>query len=156
MSDYTMVSAPESQIVPDEKVLHQVSTVEPLAAKQFAIEVARVLADTRCHQVVILDVTGISPITDFLVIASGTSPRQMKSASDAAEELGDSVGYKTLSRVVESSQWIVEDFVDVIVHVFSQDARYYYDLDNLWGDARRVEWERPAGEDSVAPREKSG
>ena len=43
--------------------------------------------------------------------------------------------------VGESAQWVVLDFVDVVVHVFSQDARHYYDLDNLWGDARRVEWE---------------
>jgi len=114
-----------------------------LTAKQFAIEVARVLADTRCHQVRVLDVGGISPVTDFLVLCSGTSPRQMKSASDAAEELGDGVGYRTLTRVADSAQWIVQDFVDVVVHVFSQDARYYYDLDNLWGDARKVEWERP-------------
>src|ERR1700722_15023700 len=145
MSDHMMsVTAPDNQILPGEQASNGVSTSEPLAAKQFAIEVARVLADTRCHQVSILDVTGISPITDFLVVASGTSPRQMKSASDAAEELGDSVGYKTLSRVVESGQWIVQAFVDVVVHVFSQDARYYYDLDNLWGDARRVAWERQA------------
>jgi ribosome-associated protein len=142
MSDHTMVTAPESQVLPDENGTQSAVAPQPLAAKQFAVEVARVLADTRCHQVSILDVTGISPITDFLVLASGTSPRQMKSASDAAEEFGGTVGYKTLSRVVESSQWIVQDFVDVIVHVFSQDARGYYDLDNLWGDARRVEWER--------------
>jgi ribosome-associated protein len=145
MSDHTMaVTASETQgSTTGEQALQHVATPDPLTAKQFAIEVARALADTRCHQVSILDVSGISHITDFLVLASGTSPRQMKSASDAAEELGDTVGYKTLSRVVESTQWIVEDFVDVVVHVFSQDARYYYDLDNLWGDARRVDWERP-------------
>lgn len=148
MSDYTMaVTALENQALPGEQAPHCLPTPEPLAAKQFAIQVARVLADTRCHQVAILDVSGISPITDFLVLASGTSPRQMKSASDAAVELGDTVGYKTLSRVVESTQWIVQDFVDVVVHVFSQDARDYYGLDNLWGDARRVDWEQPTGND---------
>jgi ribosome-associated protein len=144
MSDLTVsVTVPETQALSREQASQCVSTQEPMAARQFAIEVARILADTRCHQVSILDVSGISPITDFLVLASGTSPRQMKSASGAAEEFGETVGYQTLSRVVESSQWIVEDFVDVIVHVFSQDARYYYDLDSLWGDARRVQWERP-------------
>ena len=117
----------------------------PPAARDFAVEVARVLSDTRCHQVTVLDVRGISPITDFLVLGTGTSPRQMKSASDAAEEFGETVGYHTLTRVADSAQWIIQDFVDVVVHVFSQDARYYYDLDNLWGDARRVEWERAAG-----------
>ncbi len=144
------VTVPETQALPHEQASQGVCAPEPMPAKQFAIEVARALADTRCHQVVVLDVTGISPITDFLVLSSGTSPRQMKSASDAAEELGDAVGYKTLSRVLESSQWIVQDFVDVVVHVFSQDARYYYDLDNLWGDARSVEWERPAANDKKA------
>jgi ribosome-associated protein len=143
------ISAPETQALPGDQAHQNVSTPEPLTAKQFAIEAARVLADTRCHQVCVLDVTGISPVTDFLVVASGTSPRQMKSASDAAEEFGDSVGYKTLTRVVESTQWIVQDFVDVIVHVFSQDARYYYDLDNLWGDARPVEWKRQGADDKV-------
>lgn len=142
MSDNTMVTATESFALPVENI----SRAAPLAARQFAVEVARILADTRCHQVIILDVGGTSPITDFLVLASGTSPRQMKAATDAAEEFGETVGYKTLSRVLQSNQWIVEDFVDVVVHVFSQDARYYYDLDNLWGDARRVDWERPAND----------
>jgi ribosome-associated protein len=116
-----------------------------VGARDFAVEVARLLADTRCHQVAVLDVTGISPVTDYLVLSSGTSPRQMKSATEAAEEYGDSVGYRPLGQVVDSAHWVVMDFVDVVVHVFSQDARHYYDLDNLWGDARRVEWERVAG-----------
>src|SRR5580704_6340970 len=112
MSDHTMVTERESRTLPGGRTSRGVATPKPLPARQFAIEVARILADTRCHQVVILDVAGISPVTDFLVLASGTSPRQMKSASDAAEELGDAIGYKTLSRVVESSQWIVQDFFD--------------------------------------------
>jgi ribosome-associated protein len=151
MSNYTMAAtAPDMQASTDDHVLGGIAPT-PMAAKDFAIEAARILADTRCHQVAVLDVTGISPITDFLVVASGTSPRQMKSASEAAEEFGATVGYKTLSRVTDSAQWIVEDFVDVVIHVFSQDARYYYDLDNLWGDARRVAWERPE-KDSAAAR----
>ncbi len=116
-----------------------------MPARQFAIEAARVLADTRCHNLSVLDVSGISPVTDFLVIATGTSPRQMKSACDAAEEYGEPLGHRTLARSGDDSgQWILMDFVDVVVHCFNQDARLYYDLDNLWGDARVVEWERPA------------
>ena len=42
----------------------------------------------------------------------------------------------------DSSTWILVDCVDVIVHIFSEDARHFYDLDNLWGDAKRVEWEK--------------
>jgi ribosome-associated protein len=92
--------------------------------------------------VVVLDVTGISPITDFLVLATGTSPRQMKTVCDDLEEMAQAQTEKPLSRVGDdSSSWTCIDFVDVVVHVFSQDARSYYDLDGLWGDAVRVEWQ---------------
>lgn len=124
------------------------------AARRFAIEVARLMAHTRCHQVAVLDVSGISPVTDFMVLATGTSPRQMKTVADQADELGEARDFKALSRTGDTGgNWIVMDFVDVVAHVFSQDARGYYDLDNLWGDARRVEWEQgmPAPEGGATP-----
>jgi ribosome-associated protein len=114
------------------------------AARGFAVEVARLLANTRCHQVVVLDVAGVSPITDFLVLATGTSPRQMKSVSDESQEFGESRGFRALSQAGDTSgNWIAIDFFNVVVHVFSQDARDFYDLDNLWGDAKQVEWREP-------------
>ena len=68
--------------------------------------------------------------------------RQMKSVADDLQELGESQRNPALSRVGdESGQWIVVDFVDVVAHVFSTDARNFYDLDNLWGDAKIIEWE---------------
>jgi ribosome-associated protein len=119
-----------------------------VAARQFAVESARHFAATRCHNVVVLEMQGLSPITDFMVIGTGTSPRQMRTVVDQLEELAEPKGHRKLSRSGdETSQWIVVDFVDVVCHVFSQDARQFYDLDNLWGDAKRVEWEpTPAGE----------
>ena len=110
--------------------------------RAFAIEAARVAANTRCHQVVVLDVSNLSPVTDFFVIASGTSARQMRTVVEEIEELGLAKGIKPLSRSGrEGETWILLDFVDVIVHVFSDAARAFYDLDNLWGDARRVTWQ---------------
>lgn len=77
-----------------------------------------------------------------MILATGTSPRQMKSVADDLQELGESQHNDALSRVGdESGQWIVVDFVDVVAHVFSSEARNFYDLDNLWGDAKVVEWE---------------
>jgi ribosome-associated protein len=118
------------------------------AARQFAIESARHFAATRCQNVVVLDMQGLSPITDFMVIGTGTSPRQMRTVIDQLEEIADPKGHHKLSRSGdETSQWIVVDFVDVVCHVFNPDARQFYDLDNLWGDAKRVEWEQtPASE----------
>lgn len=110
-------------------------------ARKFAVDAARLLADTRCNNIVILDVSGVSPVTDFMVVATGTSSRQMKTACDELEEMGEPRNYKPLSRAGDGgSNWTCIDFVDVVVHVFSGDARVFYDLDRLWGDVPRVEW----------------
>ena len=127
-------------------------------ARRFAVQSARLAANTNCQNVVVLDVSGLSPVTDFMVVATGTSPRQMKTVCDEVEEAGEGQNFKTYSRVGDdSSSWTCIDFVDVVLHVFSQDARSYYDLDGLWGDAKPVEWREagvpsPAG-DRVAPGE---
>ena len=93
---------------------------------------------------VVLDVSGLSPVTDFLVVGTGTSPRQMKTACDDLEEMGQPRDFRPLSRAGDGgANWTCIDFVDVVVHVFSQDARGYYDLENLWGDAKKIEWQRP-------------
>jgi ribosome-associated protein len=123
-------------------------------AKNFAIEAARLASHTHCHNVVVLDVSGLSPVTDFFVIATGTSPRQMRSVCDEVAELGQQRNFSSLSRSgYEGESWICVDFVDVLLHVFSSDARHFYDLDNLWGDAKVIEWSEPpvqAGKDASA------
>jgi ribosome-associated protein len=109
------------------------------AARQFAIDAARLAADTRCHNVVVLDVTGISPVCDFFVIASGTSSRQMRGVADEIAELGGKQNFAPLSSSgMDGDSWMLVDFVDVIVHLFSDTARSYYDLENLWGDAKPI------------------
>ena len=112
-------------------------------ARQFAIDVARTAADTKCHNVVVLDVSGVSPITDFMVMATGTSARQMRAVIDGVEEMAVPKGNPPYARSgLEGESWMVLDFFDVVLHVFSGDARAFYDLDALWGDAGRVKWER--------------
>jgi ribosome-associated protein len=112
------------------------------ASRKFAIEAARLSHNTRCQNVIILDMAGISPVTDFYVIATGTSARQMRTVCDELDELAVKMGFNSYHRSgYEGESWIAVDYVDAVVHVFSQDARMYYDLENLWGDAKRVKWE---------------
>jgi len=101
---------------------------------------ARLAADTRCHHVTVLDVSAVSPLADFFVIATGTSGRQMRTVADDLKQLGKESGY-THPRMdgYDSASWVLVDFVDVVVHLFTEDARQYYDLDNLWGDAPRTD-----------------
>ncbi len=114
-------------------------------ARKLAVELARVAADTRCTDVVVLDVSSFSPITDFLVIATGTSPRQMRTVADDCIEAAEAAGQTALSSTgYEGSNWICVDFIDVILHIFAAESRAYYDLENLWGEAVRIPWEQEA------------
>lgn len=111
------------------------------AARAFAVQAAKLAADDKCTHVVVLDVRGLSPVTDYFVLATGTSARQMRTVIDDICELGEQHAYSPLSTDgYNGESWILLDCVDVLIHVFSEQARSFYDLDGLWGDAPRVDW----------------
>jgi ribosome-associated protein len=89
--------------------------------------------------VVLLDVKGISPVTDFFVIATGTSTPHLKAlANELEKSLGD-VGAHCYRRAgTPESGWIVADYLDFVVHIFTQEQRDYYQLERLWNDATPV------------------
>jgi ribosome-associated protein len=118
-----------------------VSKSTPEASLAFAIELARLVVADKCQNVVLLDVRGLSPVTDYLVLATGTSGRQMRSTADESIQLGKDSGFAPLSSSgLDSETWICVDFVDVLLHLFNEDSRQYYDLESLWGDAKRVDF----------------
>ncbi len=113
------------------------------AARKLAIEAARLASDSHCEDIVVLDLRGISPVTDYFVIATGTSPRQMRSVADDIASFGKSIGQPVWQKAgMDSSQWVLLDFVDLVVHVFDSQARGYYDLELMWGEAPHVKWKR--------------
>lgn len=121
--------------------------IAPRDARSFAIEAARLLADEKCTDVVCIDVRGLSQVTDYLVIGTGTSERQMRAVLSHVEDLGGGAGYAPFrSHSDERSAWLLADCVDVVVHLFDPEARSYYDLEMLWGDGPRVDWDRPPRE----------
>ena len=110
---------------------------------QFSIELARLAADHKAYDVVVFDLRGRSSITDYCVICTGTSDRQMRAVADALGDFGRKVGQKPYGRDgYETATWILVDFVDVVVHVFDAEHRDYYDLELLWGDAPKLAWTR--------------
>jgi ribosome-associated protein len=110
-------------------------------SKDFAIEAARIAANLHCTDIVILDLKGVSPATDYFVIATGTSDRQMRTVADDVTEAGHKIGYNRFGRAgYEQGKWILVDFVDVVVHVFDKEYREFYALELLWGDAKQVKF----------------
>lgn len=117
--------------------------VEQDDSRQFAIEAARLMNDSHCEDVLVFDVRGLSDVADYVIIASGTSDRQMKSVGDEAEQLTKDYGLSSFGREEdERTTWIVIDFVDVVIHLFEPGTRGHYDLEMLWGDAPKVKWRR--------------
>lgn len=111
--------------------------------QQFVVEVARLLNDLHFQDVQVLDVRGLSDVTDYVLIASGTSNRQIRSVSSEVGKLAKSMGQDRFGLDQdEQSTWLVLDFVDAIVHLFDPVTRAHYDLEMMWGDAPLIRWQR--------------
>ena len=111
--------------------------------REFAIEAARLLADRRCEDVTLIDVRGVSQVCDYLLVATGTSDRQMKSVASELEDLGASLDQDPFRSNRDSAgTWVVIDFIDLVAHLFEPSQRAYYGLEELWSDGQPVRWQR--------------
>lgn len=120
------------------------STGDPAVTRAFAVEAAQSLMGDRCEDVIVLDVRELSPVTDYIVIGTGTSDRQMAAALSHVEDLGEERGFVRFGKHAdERATWLLADFVDVVVHLFEPNARAHYDLEMLWGDAARLPVREP-------------
>ena len=137
------------------------STTQPIRSRrpppeltggpEFAIDVARLAADNRTEDVKVLDLRGLSNLTDFFVLGTGTSSRQMHAVVDLIRQHAKSLDRAPFGIAdTRSATWILADYIDVVVHLFDAEHREYYDLDGLWGDAPQVDWR----EEGTAPPEK--
>lgn len=105
---------------------------------------AELALDRKAHDVAILDLRGISTATDFFVLASGTSDVQVKAIADhVVDDLKKQNVRPQHVEGLRGARWVLIDYVDFVVHVFHPQARDFYQLENLWGDAPR--WDAPSG-----------
>jgi len=108
-------------------------------AKALALSAARLAAERHCTNIVVLDLRDISPATDYFMIATGTSDRQMRSVADDICVAARKQGQQRFGRAgYDQGRWILLDFFDVVIHIFDAEYRDYYDLELLWGDAERL------------------
>lgn len=112
-----------------------------------SLETARLCAkyadDKKAAELVLLDLRGISPVTDFFVIATATSNPHLRAVRDEiVERMRDEHGMKPLAGDgTHESQWLVLNYPNVLIHLLSPEKREFYDLERLWGDAPRVDWQ---------------
>ena len=111
-------------------------------SRAVAVAAARAASDKQASRIVILDVRQPIVITDYFVICTASSTRQIRTVIDEIERATRDLGVKPMRREGESEAgWWLLDYFDVVVHVFSDEDREYYDLERLWRDAPQVDWE---------------
>jgi ribosome-associated protein len=99
----------------------------------------RAALDKKACDLVVLEVSEFTSIADYFIVCSGRSDRQVQSIAQGLEDAGSEAGVKPFA--VEGTQrghWVLMDFSDVIVHIFYEPVRQFYDLDGLWGHAPRA------------------
>jgi ribosome-associated protein len=114
-----------------------------LSPERLATTIAAHAADKKAIDIVALDLRGVAGYTDFFVIASGNTDRQTKAIHDAIH-LGLKQHHGLLPRRVEGlgeSRWVLMDYLDVVVHVFTPETRDFYRLESLWGDVPRIDFD---------------
>ena len=101
--------------------------------------------DKKALDVVVLDLRKASAFTDFFVICTGGNVRQVKAIADSIEEALRAKGLKpALTEGYNRGDWVLIDYFDFIVHIFSPHTREFYGLERLWGDAKRIEIPSPS------------
>lgn len=102
--------------------------------------VVKSIEDKKGTDLVILDLTEVTSFTDYFVLCSGSSSRQMQTLADEIQErLGGANIWPSHIEGYQFAEWVLMDYVDFVVHIFSERARSFYDLERLWRDAKRVE-----------------
>jgi len=108
--------------------------------KELAIKIAQIARDLKGKDVVLLDLKGKSPATNYYLIATGTSDRQIRTMADDISKFAKNAKWQLFGRAgYDQAKWVLLDFVDVVVHLFDAEYREFYDLEMLWGDAKRIE-----------------
>lgn len=113
--------------------------------RKLAVAIAGLMADKKASDLTVLDMRGLVSYTDYLVIATGNSERQVKAIHDFVHEelkYGDERLAPARTEGLTEAQWVLMDYGGVIAHIFTPKTRAYYRLERLWGEAPKVEHER--------------
>jgi len=104
--------------------------------------IAKAADDKKAQDIIILDMRGLTLIADYFIICHGNSTTQTRAIADSVEEKMREQGMRVLRREgISEGNWILLDFGNYVVHVFTEEDRNFYGLERLWGDAKRIEFQ---------------
>lgn len=111
-----------------------------MTSKELTKLAVAALEARKAEDVTVIDISEISPIADYFIIANGTNQNQLQAMRDAADEALYKAGVKVQQiEGNQSSTWILMDYGDIIIHIFSKEDRLFYDLERTWRDGKVVD-----------------
>jgi ribosome-associated protein len=112
-------------------------------SKKMAVRAAEIALDKKAKDTVILELKDLSTIADYFVICSGENPVQIKTIAEAIQEnFSKSKVFPLGKEGLDHARWVLIDYGDMVIHVFDEETRAYYDLENLWLDAPKIQIEK--------------
>ncbi len=114
----------------------------PTKGKELAVACAIAADETKAENIRIWDMRGVSSLTDYMVVCSGSSMPQLRAIlRDVSEKVEETLGVKPVHAEGKAdTRWVVLDYIDVMVHVMHDELRDYYGLEDLWKDAKPIDW----------------
>ena len=103
--------------------------------KQVWSRMVSVLKEKKATDIVVLDVRGICTFSDYIIICTGMSDRQIKAM---AEHVIENFGKPFGKEGIEQGRWVLLDYIDVVIHIFQDEIRHYYDMESMWFEAKRI------------------
>ena len=127
-----------------------------MTSKTLAKKIAQFALTKKAHAVTIMDLRKVTDMADFFIVCSADSDVQVKAIADAVADGSDAIGVTPWHREgLSQRQWILLDYVDVVVHIFHKEMRKYYAIEKLWGDAKiEVIEDEPVKKPAKKPRAK--
>lgn len=109
-------------------------------AKEMAKLALKALEDKKAEDITVIDISGISILADYFIIASGSNRSQIQALTDHVEELLGKNGSPVKQiEGYDTANWVLMDFGDVIIHIFDRENRLFYDLERIWRDGKQIE-----------------
>lgn len=119
-----------------------------------SLRIALAAADSKkAHDLLALDITGIASFTNYFLFCTGDNSRQMQAIADEVEKRLRVEGIRPAHvEGYQNSEWILMDYIDLVVHIFSKEARAFYDLERLWRDGKRLDTDKLLKEEAAKNR----
>jgi ribosome-associated protein len=119
--------------------------VAAITPRQLAAIAAQVCDDKKAKDIVVLDVGKITTISDYFIVCSTSNERQARAIADELRRTMKDMGIREMGvEGIEDARWVLQDFGYIVVHIFHETQREFYDIEGLWADAKQVRWKKTA------------